>query len=144
MRTISRRTRYALRALYVLVETGGGQPLIAATLAQRSNVPGAFLEGILVSLTRVGILTSRKGRQRGYALARAAADISVGQVITAIDGPIDPLPCLNETFPRRCDECVGPVSSCQTRALVAQVRAAASAVLDGTSLADAAAAASRP
>jgi Rrf2 family protein len=133
---VSRKARYALQAVAVLSRSGSRRPLTAAEVAARSNSPAKFLEVILVNLTRAGILVSKKGKGGGYTLPAPAQGVSVGQVIRAMDGAVDPLPCLRETFPERCDDCAGELRTCSARLVMARLRDAASGVLDGTTLAE--------
>ena len=136
MGMLSRKARYALQAVAVLSRSGSCRPLIAFEVAARSNSPAKFLEVILGNLTRAGILISKKGRGGGYALSAPAHQVSVGQVIRAIDGAVDPLPCLREPSPERCDDCAGEPTTCSARLVMARLRDAAAGVLDGTTLAE--------
>jgi Rrf2 family protein len=140
MKMLSRKACYALQALAVLAKGGSARPLIASEVAARSNSPSKFLEVILLNLTRAGIVVSKRGKGGGYTLSSPADETSVGRVIRAIDGPIDPLPCLREASPERCDECPGELTMCSARFVMARIREAVAGVLDGTTLADFAAA----
>ncbi|MCU1494839.1 MAG: transcriptional regulator, BadM/Rrf2 family [Acidimicrobiaceae bacterium] len=84
---ISAKVDYAVRALVALAAAGGG-PVAGATLAKEQDLPAKFLEGILAELRRSGIVGSQRGAEGGYRLARPAAQISVADVIRAIDGPL--------------------------------------------------------
>ncbi len=136
MGMLSRKAHYALQAVAVLSRLGSRRPVVASEVAARSSSPPRFLEAILVNLTRAGILISKKGKGGGYALLAPAHQVSVGQVIRAIDGAVDPLPCLRQTFPQRCDDCAGEPTTCSARLVMARLRDAAAGVLDGTTLAD--------
>ena len=83
-----------------------------------------------------GILVSRKGRGGGYALARPAGQVSFGEIVRIMDGPLAPVPCVSVTAYHRCEECAAE-ELCEIRAVMQRVRDASSAVLDSTSLADA-------
>jgi Rrf2 family protein len=136
MKALSRKARYALQALAVFSRSGSDGLLTASEVAARSSSPTKFLEAILQRLTRAGILASKKGKGGGYTLLSPAHAISVGQVIRAIDGAIDPLPCLRETAPEQCDDCPGALTTCGARFVMARIRDAVAVVLDGTTLAD--------
>jgi Rrf2 family protein len=85
---ISARADYAMRALLVLAAAAGGGPVTAETLARSQTIPTKFLENILVDLRRAGLVTSHRGPEGGYALARPAGAISAADVIRALDGPL--------------------------------------------------------
>jgi Rrf2 family protein len=135
MMTLSRKVRYALRALYALAGDEQRGPVLIVDLAERERIPRKFLETILLELKNEGILRSKKGKGGGYALAKSPSQITIGQVIRAIDGPIAPVPCLSQRAYVRCDECVDE-ATCGTRLVMKQVREAVSAILDHTTLAE--------
>ncbi|MCX4998459.1 Rrf2 family transcriptional regulator [Streptomyces longwoodensis] len=86
---ISARADYAVRAVLELaVRQGGGDPVKAESIAAAQDIPHKFLEGILGDLRRAGVVDSRRGGGGGYRLARAAEEITVADVIRAVDGPI--------------------------------------------------------
>ncbi|MEU7098160.1 Rrf2 family transcriptional regulator [Streptomyces longwoodensis] len=86
---ISARADYAVRAVLELaVRQSGGDPVKAESIAAAQDIPHKFLEGILGDLRRAGVVDSRRGGGGGYRLARAAEEITVADVIRAVDGPI--------------------------------------------------------
>jgi Rrf2 family protein len=87
---ISARTDYAIRAMLMLAheEQAGGLPISVDTLAHRQILPGKFLEAILGDLRRAEIVVSHRGPSGGYTLARPAAQISLGEIFRAVDGPL--------------------------------------------------------
>ena len=109
--------------------------MLIADLAERENIPRKFLEAILLELKNAGILHSKKGKGGGYALARPAREITMGQVMRAIDGPLAPIPCVSERAYVRCEGCVSE-ETCGTRMVMKEVRDAIAKILDGTTLAD--------
>ena len=135
MTNLSRKARYALRALYALAADEARGPVLIADLAERENIPRKFLETILLELKNAGILKSKKGKGGGYALARTADQITMGQVIRVIDGPLAPIPCASERAYVRCEEC-SDESTCGTRQVMKKVRDAIAAILDSTTLSD--------
>ncbi|HEX2748109.1 MAG TPA: Rrf2 family transcriptional regulator [Verrucomicrobiales bacterium] len=90
---ISRKAEYALRALTAMAR----KPLTATSqieeLAAAERIPVKFLEQILLTLRRAGILKSRRGVGGGYQLERPASRTTLGEILTAIDGPIQPMSC---------------------------------------------------
>jgi Rrf2 family protein len=77
---------YAVRAAVELAAAGG--QLTAEQIAHAQSIPANFLENILRDLRRAGIVDSRRGQQGGYALARPAEEISIADVIRAVEGPL--------------------------------------------------------
>lgn len=135
MTTLSRKARYALRALYALANDEARGPVLIAELAERERIPHKFLELILLELRNAGILRSKKGKGGGYALARSPRDVTLGQIIRVVDGPLAPIPCVSERAYVRCEECVSE-ETCGTRMVMKEVRDAVAKILDGTTLAD--------
>jgi Rrf2 family protein len=135
MRTLSKKTQYTLRALYSLSRTYGRGPTLSAKIAASESIPQDFLENILLFLKREGLVSSKKGKGGGYALLTPPAQITVGQVIRLMEGPLAPLPCASETAYRKCDECVDD-RFCGTRMVMREVRNAMAKILDSTTLAE--------
>jgi Rrf2 family protein len=133
---LSQKAKYALHALLVLAEEGDARPLLIADIAERHNLPKKFLEQILLDLKHHGLVQSRRGKHGGYNLLKPAAEISFGQVVRIIDGPLAPLPCLSVMAYRRCEDCVDE-ESCAIRRVFALTHQITTTVLDRTSLADA-------
>jgi Rrf2 family protein len=135
---ISQKTRYALRALLHLVEKGRGAPVQLGNIAESQQVPRKYLELIMLDLKRAGIVTSVRGPSGGYRLARSPAEISFGEVIRVLDGPIALVPCASVNFYSKCGDCHDE-ETCAIRRVLAVVRDTSAEILEGTSLADAAA-----
>lgn len=133
---LSQKAKYALRALLTLAEAPDGEAVLIADIAGRDNIPKKFLEQILLDLKHNGIVQSRRGRNGGYALLRTPEEISFGEVVRVIDGPIAPLPCLSRLAYRKCKDCRDE-SACVLRRVFAASHEATVTVLDQTSLADA-------
>lgn len=134
MRTLSKKTQYALRALYVLAGNYGQGPTLIAKMAAQESIPQDFLEAILLSMKRQGLVESKKGKGGGYSLSMPPEKITMGAIIRLLEGPLAPLPCASETAYRKCDECVDD-RVCGTRMVMRQVRDAMAEILDGTTLA---------
>jgi Rrf2 family protein len=83
---ISAKVDYGVRALLVLATSP--EPMTAEAIAVNQQIPGKFLGVILNDLRRAGILVSHRGREAGYSLERPAADISLADVIRALEGPL--------------------------------------------------------
>jgi Rrf2 family protein len=132
---LSKKSKYGLKAMLELAgEASGQRPIQASELAQRQRLPRKFLEAILLELTRHGLLQSKLGRGGGYVLARKAGDITVGEVIRVLEGPLALIPCVSKTAYRRCDECLDE-ETCGIRLAMKEVRDATADILDNTTLA---------
>lgn len=135
LKTLSKKAKYGLRALYVLTREYGRGPVLIATLAEQEGIPKKFLEAILLELRNHGIVTSKKGRGGGYHLSKPPDQVTIGAVVRVIDGPLAPLACASESAFRKCDECAD-IETCETRVVMKQVRDAMAAILDRTTLAE--------
>ena len=133
---LSQKSRYALRSLVALARAEGAQ-VTAGDLSARSGAPRKFLEAILLELARRHIITSRRGKFGGYALARPASEITFAEVIRVIDGPLALAPCVSRTAFRKCDGCAD-LETCPLREALMMARDATAHVLESYSLADAA------
>jgi Rrf2 family protein len=114
--------------------------MLVSDIAEREQAPRKFLELILLDLKRHGLVYSQRGKHGGYALAKPASQITVGEVIRILDGPLAPLPCASLTGYRRCSDC-DDEGSCPVRLVMRQVRDAMASIVDNTTIADAAASA---
>jgi Rrf2 family protein len=132
---ISQKAKYALRALVALARVEPGAAVFTGDIAEAQSIPKKFLEQILLDLKRAGLVASKRGKAGGYALLRPADEITFGEVLRVIDGPVAPLPCLSRIAYRKCDDC-GEESDCEVRRVFAQVADAQRAVLEGTTIAD--------
>ena len=135
MQTLSKKTKYGLRALLALAKRRNQELMLIADLAEQEGIPKKFLELILLELKNTGILQSKKGKGGGYLLRKKPEAISLGDVIRALDGPLAALPCVSQMAHRPCDEC-GDEKTCGLRAVMQEVRDATATILDGTTIAD--------
>ncbi len=132
---LSQKAKYALRALLMLAESPEGELVLVADIAERQSVPKKFLELILLEMKKHGILHSQRGKGGGYCLAKPPQQITFGQVIRIMDGPLAPLPCASITSYRRCADCQDE-KTCAIRVVMRRVRDAMAGILDQTTLAD--------
>jgi Rrf2 family protein len=131
---LSRRAKYAIKALLALAEREDEEPVRIADLARAEQIPPKYLELILLGLRNNGILQSRKGKGGGYRLARDPADIYLGQIVRMFDGPLAPVPCASQTAYVKCADCRNE-AVCGVHLAMKEVRDATAKILDGTSLA---------
>jgi len=132
---LSKKGEYAVRALTEIGFESVARPnslIQISTVAQRTNIPEKFLEQILLALRNGGVLKSKRGVEGGYSLAKSPDDITLGEVIRLLDGPLAPIPCVSVTAYEPCscpDE-----ESCGLRIAMQQVRDAIAAILDNYKL----------
>lgn len=132
---ISKKTKYGLKSLLYLARKYNQGPILISDLARDERIPKKFLELILLALKNNGILQSRKGKGGGYYLGRSPREISLGNVVRILDGPLAPVSCVSETAYASCKECIDE-RTCGIRLVMKDVRDAIANILDGTSLAD--------
>lgn len=130
---ISKRAKYAIKALKRLAEQYGKGPLQISGLSQQERIPQRFLETILLDLRNHGLLQSQKGKGGGYLLRVEPEQINLAQVLRIIDGPIAPTPCVSKNFYVRCDDC-GDEETCPIRPIMIRVRDANLAVYENVTL----------
>ena len=132
MMQVSQKTRYGLRAMFELAKRYGQGPVRISDIAEKQAIPARFLEGILNQLRQAGLLRSVRGARGGYELAEAPAQISVGDMIRVIEGPVAPAACVNDENPEAC-----PLfGDCVFLPLWKRAADALNEVYDGTSFAD--------
>jgi Rrf2 family protein len=129
---ISHRGLYAMKALTHLAEAYEGGLVKIHRIAELESIPEKFLEGILVTLKNARIVASERGRDGGYRLRRPPKEIMVGDVIRVVDGPLAPFGDAAELAHRVRTE----PRHAGLFDLFLDVRNAAAAILDHTSLAD--------
>ncbi len=119
---------YALKALLELAlryNDGEQQAIPIAEIIRIGDMPKQFLEQILLTLTRGGFVRSKRGSGGGFFLAKSPADITVGQVLRFVEGPIEPIECVKEGY-KGC----GDLKSCIFRNVWKEVAGAISIVVD--------------
>ncbi len=85
---VSAKSDYALRALIELASSDDGTPMSAEEIARRQDIPHGFLQAILADLRRAEVVISVRGQNGGWWLGREAAEVTVADVIRAVDGPL--------------------------------------------------------
>lgn len=133
----SRRTSYGLRAMRRLAEAvNQGKSATIHALAEAEQVPPKYLEQVLLELRRAGFVDSKPGPGGGYRLARPADEITVGDIVRALEGGIGPAECVEDgVVDVDCPGCPG-LSRCALREVWLRFREAAEQVLDQVSLQD--------
>lgn len=127
---ITSRSEYGMRAMIVLAEQGGDDLLSASELSRREHIPLKYLEQLLAELKKAGLLVSFPGARGGYRLARPAAQIRVGEVVRALDGPLSPMGCVADGDRAPC----ALEGTCKLKPLWSILHGSVQQVLDHTTL----------
>lgn len=122
---------YALKAILALSLKYGSSVLTIHDLAKDADIPIKFLEQVLLELKRGGFVESRRGKIGGYFLAKPPQDIKVGDVIRFIDGPIEPIGCVEKGYSGCRD-----IYKCAFRGIWQEVTRATSKIIDNVSFED--------
>ena len=131
---ITHKTRYALRSLLFLAEKGGDAPVQLGRIAETQRVPHKYLELIMLDLRKAGLVKSNRGPKGGYLLARAPEEITFGEIVRAMEGPIALVSCASVNFYAPCGDCHDE-ATCAIRRAFTILRDQSTAVLDSISLA---------
>jgi Rrf2 family protein len=132
---LTMKGKYGLKAMLHLARLPQGEMALSTEIAQANAISKKFLDAILRELRIAGLVATRKGRAGGYRLARAPGEITVGQVIRVLDGPIASIQCASRRDYLPCNDCLDPMV-CPVRLTMLGVRDAIAAVLDARSIAD--------
>ena len=90
---LTTKGRYGLRAVIDLAMYAKNEPVSLSDVAERQNISISYLEQLVAKLKKTGIVQSTRGAQGGYALAKAPEDISVGEILRALEGSLSPVDC---------------------------------------------------
>ncbi|AJR03283.1 RrF2 family transcriptional regulator [Siansivirga zeaxanthinifaciens] len=132
---LSKKTKYGLKALTFIARNEGDSPVQVGEIAKGENIPQKFLESILLTLRKSGILGSKKGKHGGYYLRNSPSEILMTEVMRVLEGPIAMVPCVSLNFYEKCDDCPDEVS-CSVHKLMIQVRDSTLEVFKNTTLED--------
>lgn len=127
---LSTKGRYGIHAMYDLALNAVTAPQPIKAVAERQGIPESYLEQLVGQLRRAGLLRSTRGAQGGYILSRPAREISVGDVLRALEGDLAIVDCLTDASP--CDK----ACSCPTRVVWQKVSSALEEAVDSITLQD--------
>ena len=132
----STRAEYGVRVMVDLARRGGVQPVPLGEIADGEGLPLAYLEHLVARLRRAGLIESRRGARGGYLLARPAAEITMAEVVEALEGSIAPIECISSgpDGTIRCSRESDPGHVCTTKLLWTRVRASIVDTLRETTL----------
>ncbi|MDR1640805.1 MAG: Rrf2 family transcriptional regulator [Clostridiales bacterium] len=131
---ISTRGRYGLRALIDIAAQEIGSCVPLCSIAQRQGLSEAYLEQLMSQLKKAGVVKSVRGAQGGYILNRAPEEISVGEILRVLEGPMYPVDCLSDTEKPSCG--AASCSTCVTKPLWEKLYSSVNDVLESCSLKD--------
>ena len=134
---LSKKSEYGLRAMIELTQEYGCGLVQRKVLADRQNIPLGFLEMILLSLKNAGLIGSRRGMNGGVFLIKPPREVTLGQIIRILDGPLAPIACVSQTAYQKCVDCPhAGTATCPIQRIMLDVRNAIASVLDFYSLED--------
>lgn len=93
---LSQKCQYAVRAIFELAKNYKNGPIKTVVIAKAQAIPSRFLEVILSQLKQGGFTDSKRGTEGGYFLTRPPSEINVGEIISFVEGPLGPVPCLSD------------------------------------------------
>ena len=132
---LSKKTKYGIKALTFLGRQEDNTPVAIASISKTENISLKFLESILLTLRKNGILGSKKGKGGGYYLLKSPSEIPMTAIMRILEGPISMVPCVSLNFYEKCDDCPDE-NACAVHNLMMQVRDNTLDVFRNTSLAD--------
>jgi Rrf2 family protein len=104
---VSMKADYGMRAMIDLAQHYGQGAVQTAEIARRQDIPEPYLDQLLTALRKAGFIKSRRGPQGGHVLSRPPTQITMGEVVQALEGSMSPLPCLDT--PEECSNAPGCV-----------------------------------
>lgn len=127
---LSTRGRYGIHAMYDLAKHYGDGPQSIKLIAERQGIPEAYLEQLIAILRKEQLVISNRGAQGGYRLSREPKDMTVGDVLRALEGGLNLVDCLLEE-----DSC-GKTCACPSRVVWMKIRDGLNSIVDGITLQD--------
>ena len=132
---LSKKTKYGLKALSYLAKQKSNKPVLISEIAKSEKISKKFLESILLTLKKNGILSSKKGKGGGYYLLNKSNEIKISTVIRLLEGPIAMLPCVSLNYYEKCDDCESE-ALCSVNSLMVEVRDSTLKILENKTLAN--------
>jgi len=127
---LSTRGRYGIHAMYDLAEYGQVTPQSIKAIAERQAVPEAYLEQLIGGLRKAGLVKSIRGATGGYLLSRGPEQITVGEVLRALEGDLTLADCLAE------EDACAKACLCPTRLVWQKLSDGLNQIADGITLQD--------
>lgn len=132
---LSKKVKYAIKAIVYIAKRNDDGWLLISEIAEQEKIPKKFLEQILLEMRKHTLLHSRRGKDGGYKLAKNPSEITMGQIIRIVDGPLAQIPCVSKLYYQKCEECIDE-ETCTIRNVMQKVRDASAGILDATTIQD--------
>jgi len=134
----STKAEYGVRVLVELAARGGASPVPLTEIAEANGLPLAYLEHLVARLRKAELVESRRGARGGYLLARDPAEITMAEVVQALEGDIAPIECITADPDGSivCSRETDPEHACPTKLLWTRVRFSIVRTLQDTTLSE--------
>src|SRR5512133_3388362 len=134
----STKAEYGVRLMIELGRQPGSEPVALSAVAEAERLPLSYLEHLVAKLRQAGLVTSTRGAHGGYQLARPAEQITMDEVVEALEGQIAPMECFYEAPEGKvlCSHETDGDRACATKLLWTRVQGGVTKALSGTSLAE--------
>ncbi|WZL71490.1 Rrf2 family transcriptional regulator [Clostridiaceae bacterium 35-E11] len=129
---LSTKGRYGVKAMFELALSYGEGPIALNNIAEKQNISIHYLEQLFSSLRKAGLVKSVRGAQGGYMLANKPENITVGDIIRTLEGPLAPADCVIEDDKKECYK----ADYCVTRTIWQKIRDSINDVVDAITLQD--------
>jgi len=129
---LSTRGEYGFRAMLDLAQRSSEGLVQARVIAARQSIPPAYLNHLMTSLRRAGLIVSIRGPGGGHSLARSPSLITLGQILEALQGPYSPVECVAKDMETECRR----AATCALRQVWQEIKGATEGVLGSRTLAD--------
>ncbi|NRA94113.1 MAG: transcriptional regulator [Fluviicola sp.] len=132
---LSKKTKYGIKALSFMAKRKENTPIQISVIAESEKISLKYLEAILLTLKKAGILSSKKGKGGGYYLLKKPKEIKMSFIMRTLEGPIAMVPCVSLNYYEKCDDCPDEVS-CSVHKLMIEVRDASLKIFNNRTLED--------
>lgn len=132
---LSKKTKYGIKAIVHLARQIDNTPVQIGTISKAENISQKFLESILLTLKKNGLLGSKKGKTGGYYLIKDPEEIKMATVMRILEGPIAMVPCVSLNFYEKCDDCPDE-TICAVHNLMLEVRDSTLQIFNNKTLSD--------
>lgn len=131
---LTTKGRYGLKAMFDLALNAKGEPIKLNAIGERQDISVSYLEQLISPLRKAGLVKSIRGAQGGYILAKPANEISVGEILEILEGPLAPADCV--TVEDGDENCCTNSDFCVSKLIYEKIRDSITEVVDGISLQD--------
>ena len=132
---LSKKTKYGIKALVHLARKKDAGLVQISVISKEENISQKFLESIMLTLKKNGILGSKKGKGGGYYLLKDPKDVPMTDVMRLLEGPIAMVPCVSLNYYEKCDDCPDE-NACAVHNVMLKVRDNTLEIFRNTTLAD--------